>query len=372
MSKIIEEELTKTTIFKDESKLSIDYVPEHLPHREEEIKKLLSYLRCMIEKPGGMSQKILIIGQVGTGKTATSKLFGKSFTEAAEKRNTKISYIHINCHKNRTLFTILRKIIKEIIKNFPERGLSAQELYNVIRIKLEEEDRYLLLTLDEIDYFIRVGGEESLYDLIRMSDELLNQPQRISFIFIARDQTFLPLLDKSTKSVLMHNIIRFKPYTTDQLKDILKERIKEAFYEETINDEAINTIAEIAAESGDARYALEILWRTAKIAEQEGKKKIELKHIRKAASTIHPTIREEDLRNLTKHEKLLIIAIARTLRNREEKYITIGEAEETYKIICEEHNIKPRGHTKTWEAIQNLKNIGLINQQEKQEEEQHK
>lgn len=360
MSKIIEEELFKKTIFKDESKLSPDYVPRNLVHREFEIKQLLNYLRCMIDVPGKMSQKVLMIGPVGSGKTATSKLFGSSFSEAARKRGVNLRYIHINCHKDRTQFLILTKIAKNLIDGFPDRGLSTQELLNIIYEKLNDEKEYILLTLDEVDYFIRIGGETSIYDLLRVSDEYLNKPQRISFILIARDASFIPLLDHATQSVLMRNIIRFKPYTAEQLRDILIERVREAFYENVVSNEVICNIAEVSAKTGDARYALELLWRAAKIAEIEGKRTVSLENVRMAISMIHPNVREEEMNALSKHEKLLLLSIVKCLKKNEQQYVSIGEVEKMYKIICEEYNVEPRAHTKIWEYIQNLRNIGLI------------
>jgi len=360
LSKIIEEELFKKTIFKDESKLSPDYVPRNLVHREFEIKQLLNYLRCMIDVPGKMSQKVLMIGPVGSGKTATSKLFGSSFSEAARKRGVNLRYIHINCHKDRTQFLILTKIAKNLIDGFPDRGLSTQELLNIIYEKLNDENEYILLTLDEVDYFIRIGGETSIYDLLRVSDEYLNKPQRISFILIARDASFIPLLDHATQSVLMRNIIRFKPYTAEQLRDILMERVREAFYENVVSNEVICNIAEVSAKTGDARYALELLWRAAKIAEIEGKRTVSLENVRMAISMIHPNVREEEMNALSKHEKLLLLSIVKCLKKNEQQYVSIGEVEKMYKIICEEYDVEPRAHTKIWEYIQNLRNIGLI------------
>ena len=360
LSKIIEDELSKPSIFRDESKLSIDYVPSNLPHREKELKILANYFKFMIENPGGLCQKVLIIGPVGTGKTATSKLFGKVFSQNAKKRKIRLEYIHVNCHKDRTLYMVLNRIIRKLIPTFPERGLSAQELFHVLWECLQNEDIYALVTLDEVDYFIRTAGEEALYDLTRMSDEILNLPQRISFIFIARKSSFLPALDRSTRSTLMHNIIRFEPYTRDQLKDILEARVEEAFEENVVDDNVIIFIADIASEVGDARYALELLWRAAKYAEIEGYRRVLLEHVRRAASDIHPFVRIEVLESLLLHEKILLLAIARALKSKETPYVSISDVEKTYRLICEEINEKPRGHTKLWEYVQNLKNLGII------------
>ncbi|MEM3393959.1 MAG: hypothetical protein QXY79_02830, partial [Candidatus Methanomethylicia archaeon] len=62
----------------------------------------------------------------------------------------------------------------------------------------------------------------------------------------------------------------------------------------------------------------------------------------------------------SKHEKLLLLSIVKCLKKYEQQYVSIGEVEKMYKIVCEEYNFEPRAHTKIWESIQNLKNIGLI------------
>jgi cell division control protein 6 len=38
----------------------------------------------------------------------------------------------------------------------------------------------------------------------------------------------------------------------------------------------------------------------------------------------------------------------------------MGEAEEAYKIVCEEFNEDPRGHTQLWKYIRELSDFGII------------
>ena len=63
-----------STIFRDRSKLSPRYVPERLPHREEQIQNLLSLYRDALEQlNNSFLQTTQIIGGVGTGKTCTAQ-----------------------------------------------------------------------------------------------------------------------------------------------------------------------------------------------------------------------------------------------------------------------------------------------------------
>ena len=82
----IEEELKKPSIFLNESKLSPDYIPRKLLHREEQFKKLSNIFKTLIEDPGGASKKIIIHGPVGTGKTAVTKRFSSMLMEVAKKK----------------------------------------------------------------------------------------------------------------------------------------------------------------------------------------------------------------------------------------------------------------------------------------------
>ncbi|MEM4212641.1 MAG: hypothetical protein QXX16_06265, partial [Nitrososphaerota archaeon] len=70
-------------IFKNEEKLSPEYVPSRLPHREEELNLLITFFSTHIYGKKGYSVRVLITGPVGAGKTALSKLFGAKAEEIA-------------------------------------------------------------------------------------------------------------------------------------------------------------------------------------------------------------------------------------------------------------------------------------------------
>jgi cell division control protein 6 len=67
---------------------------------------------------------------------------------------------------------------------------------------------------------------------------------------------------------------------------------------------------------------------------------------------------EERLALLDVPKKLVLLAIARRIRKK--AYITMGEAEEAYKIVCEEYGEKRRAHTQFWKYVGDLDALGLI------------
>ena len=223
---LIDEELNRPSVFKDEAKLSVEYVPTILIHRESVTKQLTQIFRSLILYPGKMSHRVLITGGVGSGKTAVTKLFGNNFAQLGQKRGVNIHYVHINCRRDKTDFMVLKRVVRHFSQSIPERGFSPEELLQILMDILKERQIHLILTLDEIDYLITKTGGGLIYDLTRLTDEELNATQRLSLIGITRDAAFRQGLDRSTLSTLQNNMIQLPPYTMEEIKDIITSRSK--------------------------------------------------------------------------------------------------------------------------------------------------
>lgn len=351
--------MRRPTVFKEESALFPDHVPTNLVHREPQLKSLGRIFRVIFESPGSVSQKVTLVGDVGVGKTAVAKRFGSTVESLAKERGLNLRYIHVNCYKDRTLFLVVRKVAQQLIPGLPDRGFSAQELFGTVWQTLEGENSYLLLALDEIDFLVANEKDAPLYFLTRVADEYIGRPQRLSLILITRNLDFISDLDRSVQSTLLHNIIRFDRYTSEELYDIIKMRSQESIKEGAVSDEVLSMIAEIAGPRGDARYALELLWRSGKYADAEGSSKILPEHVRRAQSDVlqFPI---HIIMDLPLHERLFLLSVARALRKSKSAYVTMGEVESVYRVVCETRSIEPRKHTQFWEYLQNLKNLGIL------------
>ncbi|MHA1238223.1 MAG: ORC1-type DNA replication protein [Candidatus Odinarchaeia archaeon] len=354
---LIENELTKPTLFKDETKLSFHYLPSKLIHREKEIKLLARIFKPLVDKPGNFTKIALIYGDPGTGKTAVSKLFGRMIEESAKVRKINLKYIHINCAYERTLFLILLRIAKALNSKIPKRGFSPSELLQIINEILEKENIFALICLDEVE--CAVDAPDLVYTFLKLV-EAKTELNRISLILISRKPIieFMPL----NLANLIYSI-EFRNYTNLEIKDIIKIRVQEAFYPSTIAPGVIDYIADIITETSDIRYGLELLWRAGKYADEEGQVKIYPEHVRMAQHEIIPQISVEHLNALNKTQKLLLLAIITGLQTRQKPYIPIGEVEKTYREICVKYGIKPRKHTQVWEYVKTLNKLGIINTQ---------
>jgi len=349
-------------VFKDEAKLDINYVPNRLPHREKEHRLLMEFFDFLLRFPERMAQRVIITGDVGTGKTALAQRFGADMTVEANKRGVNLRYVHVNCREYRgKLFLILQHALAVFRPSFPKRGYSSEELLGALMQVLDEEKAFIILTLDEFDAFIEQEGSEAVYKLTRLQEMRSGKPQRISLISILRDLKSTDRLDASSRSTLQRNVISLSRYPKDQLIDILNDRVAMAFKPSTVPEDVVDLVSELAvSESGNARFAIELLWRAGKYADAEAVGSVEPECVRKAVSSIIPTIRRSELASLGLHEKLFLLAVARIFKESEKAYASLSEVEKTYAVVCEEFDEQPRSHTQLWKYVQFLAALGIV------------
>ena len=349
-------------MFKDEAKLDINYVPRRLPHREKEHRLLMEFFNCLLRFPERMAQRVIITGEVGTGKTALAQRFGADITLEANKRSVNLRYVHVNCREYRgKLFLILQHALAVFRPTFPKRGYSSEELLNTLMQVLDEENAYVILTLDEFDSFIEQEGSEAVYKLTRLQEMRAEKPQRISFMFILRDLQAADRLDASAKSTLQRNVISLERYPKEQLVDILNDRVAMAFEPSVVPEDVVDLVTELAvSESGNARFAIELLWRAGKYADAEAVGSVEPECVRKAVSSIIPTIRRSELASLGLHEKLFLLGTARFFKENPKAYASLSEIEVAYAVVCEEVGEQPHSHTQLWKYLQLFSALGIL------------
>jgi cell division control protein 6 len=350
------------SVFKDETKLDITYIPNRLPHRDRELRLLMEFFSFILQFPGKMAQRVIIFGDVGTGKTVLSQRFGVDITHEANKLGINLRYVHVNCREYRgSLFLILYHIVSVFHPTFPRRGYSAEELLRILLQILDEENAYVILALDEFESLVERESSEAVYKLTRLQEIRQDKPQRLSLICILRDLKAIERLDASTRSTLQSNIISLVKYSKQQLIDILNDRVSLAFKSLTVPEDTLSLTAEITfSEGGNARFGIELLWRAGKYADAEDLDVVTPECVRKAVSSIIPTMRKSDLASLSFHEKLFLLGIARIFKEGQKAYISLTDAEQAYAVVCEEFNMKPHSHTQLWKYLQTLSGVGIV------------
>ncbi|ABP49622.1 MULTISPECIES: ORC1-type DNA replication protein [Pyrobaculum] len=343
----------------DEAVFSPSYVPDKLPHRDEQLRQLHLLLSGWLQSPGQHYPRVTLVGRPGTGKTVTIRKLWEMY-----KERSKAKFIYINGFIFRNFTAIINEIARSLSIPFPRRGLSRDEFLALLIEHLRERDLYAFMVFDDafnvspdiLSTFIRLGQEVDKLGAFR-----------VALAVVGHSDTLLNNLDPSTRGIMGKYVIRFNPYTKDQIFDILLDRARMGLAEGSYSEEILQMISDITgaqspldAHKGDARLAIDILYRSAYIAQQSGRRQIMPEDVRKASKEVLFGVSEEVLIGLPLHEKLLLLAIVRTLKTLHTPYVTFGEAEETYKMICEEHGEKPRVHSQLWTYLNDLKEKGII------------
>ncbi len=315
-------------------------------------------LRC----PEKMAQRVILTGDVGTGKTALAQHFGANITSEANKRGMKFRYVHINCREYRgSLSPILHRAVTIFRPNYPARGYGAEEILGTLMQVLDEENSHMVLTLDEFDSLIEKEGSDAVYKLTRLQEMRQGKPQRLSFIFIMRDLKAIEPLDESAKSTLQRSIISLERYGKPQLVDILNDRVSMAFEFSSVPEDVVELISELAfTETGNARFGIELLWRAGKYADAQDAGCVEPEFVRMAVSSIIPGLRRSELLSLGLHERLFLFAVAHYFKENEQAFVSLSEIEKAYAVACEEFGEVPNGHTQIWNYAQYFSKLGVL------------
>ena len=350
------------SVFKDESKLDINYIPQKLPHRETQQRLLMEFFSFILQCPEKMGQRVILAGEVGTGKTALAQHFGANITSEANKRGMKFRYVHVNCREYRgSLQPILYRAVSVFRPNYPARGYGAEEILSTLMQVLDEENAHMILTLDEFDSLIEKEGSDAVYKLTRLQEMRQGKPQRLSFIFIMRDLKAIEQLDESARSTLQRSIIHLERYGKPQLVDILNDRVSMAFEYGAVPEDVVDLISELAFnETGNARFGIELLWRAGKYADAEDLDCVAPECVRMAVSSIIPGLRRSELSGLGLHEKLFLLAVARYFKENEQAYVSLAEVEKAYGVVCEEFGEELKGHTQIWTYAKYLSKLGVL------------
>jgi len=342
--------LSGKKIIIDPTVLNNDYVPNKLPFREKQIVSVGQSLALILK--GNKCSNLLLYGKTGTGKTVVARYVTEKLHERAD--NIKLIIAYSNTRVSNTGYRILLDIANAVELEIPFTGLSIGEVLKRLSIHISQRKYFIILILDEIDYLVKTYGDDLLYDLTRINENLY--PGLLSVIGISNDLNFKEFLNPRVLSSLSEEEIVFPPYTSIEIKSILEQRAKIAFEKESISQGAISLCSALAgSEHGDARRAVDLLRIAAEVAEREGAKRLEEKHIRSAVQRMERDRIYDALTSLPLQAKTLLVSILETAQN-----CTTGDVYEKYKINSKKVGIETLTQRRISTILSELDLLGLI------------
>jgi cell division control protein 6 len=358
LNTIFDSAIKNKNIIKNRQVLTIDYVPDKLLFRTKESTAIAQSLSVILKK--GRPSNLLIFGKPGTGKTAVVKNVIEHLYKKTNELNINLKVPFINAKNSNTPYKILYEIAELLGINKEGKmqvyftGLSMSEATDRILDFIRRRSIKVVIVIDEIDSLVNRKGDDILYNFTR-ANERISSDQFISLVGISNSLTFKDKLDPRVKSSLSEEELVFNPYTIEQLKQILIDRCKLAFYDNVIPIGVINLCAAIAGrETGDARKAIDLLRVAAEIAERSMTLKISEDHIRSAQQKIDSDTNYEILRNSTLHTKLVILSIIKS------KNGSTGEIYTIYQYFCSKIEQEPLTQRRMTQIVGELDQLGLI------------
>jgi archaeal cell division control protein 6 len=349
------------SIFRNESVLVPEYVPSSTPHRADQMKTLEAYFQGVVEYSSRMSQNVMLCGPNGTGKTMMSKKLGAALEQKAMLYGNRVKFFHVNCRIDRSLQAILTKGLRFLGHDYPSRGFGFEELLESFLDALNQDRVHIVVAFDEVDALV-TSDPSSLYTITRLR-EVSRESQVFSSLLVSKTLDYLKAVDLSTLSSLQWNEISLSPYSDEQLYDILCSRSQDAFNDGCVEDDSLQLAAEIASVYGDARYALDLIYRAGRVAEMADSSTVMPEHVRRAKASLPPQFKKEELTYLGRHQRLILMSISNLLKKSESAYVTIGEVEKSYDALCEDMGLAANHHTQLWNDVNELSRKGIIETQ---------
>src|SRR3989344_2980269 len=359
LSGFFESYIKQQPLFINKKALQASYTPEEIPHRDEQIQQIASILAPALrrEKPSN----IFCYGKTGTGKTVVSHYVSKQLKETARTKGVPLEVVYINCKMKKVADTEYR-LMAELANSFgarvPATGLPTDAIYRIFMERIDNEEKLIIIILDEIDQLVQKIGDGILYNLTRINSELKNA--EISLIGISNDLVFVDNLDPRVKSSLSEEELIFPPYNALQLQDILRERVNLAFRKGVVEGGVIEKCAAYAArEHGDARRALELMRVAGEVAERKNKVKVGMVHLDEAEEKIERDRVVDIVKSQPKQSQVVLYSIFNLKVS--DKALFTGDAYGIYKDKCILCGLKPLTQRRVSDIIAELDMLGIIN-----------
>jgi cell division control protein 6 len=322
--------------------------------RDTEIRDLSSHFAPMFR--GGHPVHLSLYGKTGTGKTVTMLYFLNMLQSICKKKKIEMRYIHLDLSTPKPCFRVLNDLAcyLDATKRY-KKGISLDELMGKIEEKLMDYRGYFIIFVDEVDH-VRRDVDSFLKFLVKRLPQTVSL--KLVLVFTSNRLNWQENIDPRIKSFLKINELFFKPYNAFDLQQILSLRIKKALNQRMIEQGVLEKIAAVSSKThGDARKAVDLLSKSALIAEREGTK-VTLDLVDRALDDIEKDKYVAMIKSCPKQLQAVLYAIITLTTGTKPLYT--GDAYEGYRSFCAKIKLRALTQRAFSDLVSELDMYGFI------------
>jgi cell division control protein 6 len=322
--------------------------------RDIEIRDLSSHFAPMFR--GDHPVHLSLYGKTGTGKTVTMLYFLNMLQSLCKKKKIEMRYIHLDLSTPKPCFRVLNDLAcyLDATKRY-KKGISLDELMGKIEEKLQNYRGYFIIFVDEVDH-VRRDVDSFLKFLVKRLPQTVSL--KLVLVFTSNRLNWQGNIDPRIKSFLKINELFFKPYNACDLQQILSLRIKKALNQDMIEQGVLEKIAAVSSKThGDARKAVDLLSKSALIAEREGTK-VSLDLVDRALDDIEKDKYVAMIKSSPKQLQAVLYAIITLITGT--KTLHTGDAYEGYRSFCTKIKLRALTQRAFSDLVSELDMYGFI------------
>ncbi|WP_067051946.1 ORC1-type DNA replication protein [Methanofollis ethanolicus] len=318
--------MSDQTLFRDPDLFEFDRLPEQFNYRDTQVKDLAFALRPALR--GTRPLNTVLRGPPGTGKTTAVR---RIFAEVEETTQMVVPVL-VSCQKDRTRPAVFARIYEGIAGHKPPAvGVPYTKIVDEVGHLLATREAVLVVCLDDADALLPDGVlNEVLAAILRLHESYPGARTGVWMTVSCPAFDLLRDLDRPTFSVLCPNEVAFPPYTADEVRGIIGERVLVGLYPGVLPPAAMDLLVERTMACGDLRIGLDMVKRAVLAAEKEARTEVTVEDVLTAYSLsrhLHVAIA---VRSLAAGERAVLDAVL-ALEREGGGPVTAGMA---YERVC--------------------------------------
>lgn len=375
-------------IFQNRSVVTTSVIPDEdrIVGREEQIETVVQSLSDLVR--GDAPDDLSIFGWTGTGKSLTARFVTQRIKALAKDNGVNIAAVYVNCSRHDTKTRVAKAIYFDVydmlddtplslsdyddvdapvgFSKLPQSGISFDKYITGVENLLEEFFDGSIIILDEIDILKELSP---LFHELSRFKESPDFSTPMSIITISNKIRFQERFDERVQSSFSPANYVFKPYSAEQLEEILRRR-EDAFHDGVLEEGIIEHVADLAAEDhGDARKAINLLNKAGLVARKQRSQTVTTDHVDQARVLVETELLQDLVTTCSTQQKYILYSLTRLemLRSNESDYegVSTNAIRERYEDLVVETDEDPVGYQRHLDLLDELEFYEITDSQRK-------